>query len=58
MKIKIIEMATGQEDIGNGFEIEGVDETAQLRERPFNPTLTNIETKTPSLQAMFLTTQK
>ncbi len=45
-------MATVQDDIDEEVEIEGVDETAQLMERPFDPTLINIETKTPSLDTL------
>jgi hypothetical protein len=45
-------MATVQNDLDEAVEIEKVDETAQLMERPFDPTLINIETKTPSLDTL------
>jgi len=39
-------------DAGDGTEKEQVDETVLLMEKPFDPTLIKIETKTPSLDTL------
>lgn len=39
-------------DLENDLEIEKIDETSKLMEKPFDPTKINIETKTPSLDTL------